>query len=117
MPSDSPADMKVERLQQIVVAAARKAPPVADVPFAFERRVMARLRPVTEPLAVWSAWLWRAALSGCAVAAVTWGVGLSPWTAVPGEDFAGETEAPLELASADLENALFAPADSSPEVW
>lgn len=117
MPSDSPADMKVERLQQTVLAAARKAPPVADVPFAFERRIMARLRPMTDPLAVWSTWLWRAALSGCAVAAVTWGVGLSPWTSALPEDFAGEIETPLELASADLEDALFAPADSSPEIW
>jgi hypothetical protein len=51
------------------------------------------------------------------VAVVTWGVGLSPWAALPADDLAGEDEAPLELASADLENALFAPADSGPEVW
>lgn len=117
MPSDSHADMKVERLQQLLIAAARQAPPRDDVPHGFEQRIMARLRTAPDPWALWSSWLWRAALSACAVAVVTWGVGLAPWTALPADDLAGEAETPLELASADLENALFAPADSSPEVW
>jgi anti-sigma-K factor RskA len=59
-------------LYQKLIAAARANPPSEGVPYAFEKRIMARL---SAPLAVdeWAVWgkaLWRAAASCLAVAAV-----------------------------------------------
>ncbi len=109
--------MKLDRLQQLVIGAARQAPPRDDVPHGFEQRIMARLRSSTDPLAVWSAWLWRAALSACAVAAVAWAVGLTSVVLLPDEDRTDDLDTPAELASGHLEDALFASADSGPETW
>ena len=54
--------MDLEKLQQKLIAAAKLSPPSDRVPYAFEKRIMARL---TAPLIVdeWSLcgrWLWRA---------------------------------------------------------
>ncbi|MBA4147621.1 MAG: hypothetical protein H0X66_05860 [Verrucomicrobia bacterium] len=60
--------MDLTKLQDKLIAAARSRPPGDQVPYAFEKRVMANLR---QPLAdAWSSWgsaLWRAAFS-CVVA-------------------------------------------------
>ena len=54
--------MDLDKLQKKLIAAAKSSPPSDRVPFAFEKRIMARL---TAPLHVdeWSLcgrWLWRA---------------------------------------------------------
>ena len=54
--------MDLEKLQKKLIAAAKLSPPSERVPYAFEKRIMARL---TAPLHVdeWSIcgrWLWRA---------------------------------------------------------
>lgn len=103
--------MNLERLQRTLLDAARQATPSDRVPYAFEQRVMAKLRAVkADPLAIWSSWLWRSAMSACALAVVAGAVNFSQ------ADFpAEETEPALELASTYLEDALLAPASVSPE--
>lgn len=111
MPSDSRADMNLDRLQRTLLDAARHATPSDRVPYAFERRVMARLSAArVDPLAVWSSWLWRSAMSACALAVLAGAVNFSQ-ADLPADD----TEPALELASTYLEDALLAPAAVSPE--
>ena len=60
--------MNLDNLQTKLIAVARSAPPRDHVPYAFEKRVMARLlnRPV-DSLGAWSTALWRAAVSCLAI--------------------------------------------------
>ncbi len=55
--------MDIEKLRKGLVDAARANPPVDTVPFAFEKRIIARLRDLApeDPLQLWSRALWRAA--------------------------------------------------------
>lgn len=54
--------MDLEKLQQKLMAAAKATPPSDLVPYAFEKRIMARLTaPLTVDVwAIWGRWLWRA---------------------------------------------------------
>lgn len=54
--------MKAESLRQKLLAAARADRPSDRVPYAFEKRIMARLRnrELPDAWATWSAILWRA---------------------------------------------------------
>ena len=56
--------MNVDKLQEKVIAIARKTPPSDHVPFAFEKRIMARLMEAGMPdgWLLWSRALWRAAI-------------------------------------------------------
>ena len=56
--------MKLDNLQQKLIAAARKTPANDHVPYAFEKRIMARLAEATVPdgWILWSRALWRAAV-------------------------------------------------------
>ena len=60
--------MKNSRLHETFLRAARKLPEDRRVPYSFERRVMASLPTANSPdalsdaLALWSRWLWRATL-------------------------------------------------------
>ena len=58
--------MNLAELQKKLVAAARANPPSDRVPYAFEKRIMARLASLPRPDAwvLWSRALWRAAF-GC----------------------------------------------------
>lgn len=61
--------MNPDPLLQKLFAAARRAAPSDRAPYAFEKRIMARLPALNRPDA-WAAWaggLWRAAASGLAV--------------------------------------------------
>jgi len=67
--------MKPSELQTKLMGAARSQPPQDHVPYAFEKRIMARLAAAA-PLNPWALWgrpLWRAALS-CVVITVLCGV-------------------------------------------
>lgn len=61
--------MNLAELETKLLAAARNNPPSDHVPYAFEQRVMARLRerPAADPAAYWAQALWRGALSCVAV--------------------------------------------------
>ncbi len=55
--------MNLTELQQKLIAVARANPPDDRVPYAFERRVMARLTrpPAPDEWTLWARMLWRAA--------------------------------------------------------
>lgn len=56
--------MNLEDLQKKLFAAARNNPPEDRVPYAFEKRILARLaiQPATDSSAFWARALWRAAV-------------------------------------------------------
>lgn len=55
--------MNTDILLKKLMAAARKTKPSEHVPYAFEKRIMARIAemPVYDSIALWSKMLWRAA--------------------------------------------------------
>lgn len=61
--------MNLEELQKKLLAAARANPPQDRVPYAFEKRVLARLaaQPAVDGSVVWARALWRAAIPCVAV--------------------------------------------------
>jgi hypothetical protein len=102
--------MDTNTLYHKLILAARKAPSPDDVPYAFEKRVMARLagRPPVDAWALWSRNLWRsAALCGFVCLAV------GGWRyATVSRDFSSEA---MSLA---FEKTVFAPMDQSlGEMW
>jgi hypothetical protein len=56
--------MNLETLRQKLLSVARANPPVDRVPYAFEKRIMARLAetPALDLVALWASALWRAAV-------------------------------------------------------
>jgi hypothetical protein len=61
--------MNLEHLQKKLLAAARANPPEDRVPYAFEKRIVARLaaQPSVDSSAFWARALWRAAVPCVAV--------------------------------------------------
>jgi hypothetical protein len=100
--------MNLDHLQSKLIAAARAAQPSDRVPYAFEKRIMARLAESAhvDLLGAWSVALWRAAV-GC-IALVVLSSALSLWDrSQPSEgDFSHE-----------FETAVFASADAVDEAW
>jgi len=70
-------DMNLAELQRKLFAAARAHTPSERVPYAFEKRIMARLmgRTATDLSGMWARALWRAAVSCIALALL-----LSAWS-------------------------------------
>jgi hypothetical protein len=102
--------MNTSDLRQKLISAGRHRPPGDHVPYAFEQRVMARIRSLS-PVSVWSVWgrsLWMAALS---CVAVTLLCGVWSFTSLPSSD--------NDLLSQDeLENVVCASIDPhSEEIW
>lgn len=65
--------MNLSELQKKLLAAARRNPPDDQVPYAFEKRIMARLTAMPKP-SEWLAWsraLWFGAAACVAVALIT----------------------------------------------
>ncbi len=91
--------MNRDRLQDRLIRAARRHPPGDQVPYAFEKRVMAALRTATsDPWAAIARHLWWAA-GACTAVAISIGV----WTSLTdpaGDEFSMELEQTI-LASAD----------------
>src|SRR5262249_39605407 len=84
--------MNLESLRQKLLATARANPPEDRVPYAFEKRIMARLshQPALDAAAVWALGLWRAAAPCVAIALL-----LSVWSFVGVPNLApGPGEAP-----------------------
>lgn len=101
--------MSTETLQKKLIDAARKIEPSDAVPYAFEKRIMARIKDTTAPdvWSIWSSLLWRAA--GPCVAIM---LAMSLWTAISRD----RGTAPENLA-ADLEQTVLAPFASLRESW
>jgi hypothetical protein len=95
--------MNLVELQQKLLAAARSNPPSERVPYAFEKRIMARLTalPLPDGWALWSRALWRAAAPCVAVMLL-----LGAWSL-----FTPPASPPANDLSQDLENTLLAAAD------
>ncbi len=93
--------MKAELLRQKLLASARNHPPSERVPYAFEKRIMSRLRHRELPDA-WSAWgmvLWRA-VAPCFALMLVAGIGSFVVHPTP-EDFGSQLDAVL-LADLDV---------------
>ena len=95
--------MNVETLQHKLLAAARSAPADERVPFAYEKRIMARLAngAHVDLLGDWSTALWRAAISCVAIVVISgaW----SMWSSY------GQSDSEF---SQEFETAVFASAGS-----
>ncbi len=97
--------MDLTRLERKLIEAARANTPSERVPYAFEQRVLARLkeRPLADVWALWARALWRAAVPCVAITLVlgAWAL-FAPVTRPPVTDFSQQFESTL-LAAADQE--------------
>jgi hypothetical protein len=103
--------MNLAKLEQKLVAAARANPPSDRVPYAFEKRILARLatRPPADGWELWGRALWRAAAPCVAIMLL-----LGAWS------FFARSSAPASDLSQDLEQTLLAAADqdqSTDSAW
>lgn len=99
--------MELESLRQKLLAAARAQPPADRVPYAFEKRILARLAQAAVPdlPALWARALWRAA-APCVALTVLLGVwsfvgvpnNSGPSGLTDGDDFAQHFEQTLLAA-------------------
>jgi hypothetical protein len=101
--------MNLTDLQRKLLAAARANPPPDTVPYAFEKRIMARLAetPVMDAWALWNRVLWRAA-APCVALCLT----VSAWSY-----FAGTDAVSPDVLAAALESAVLAPFDNLGDSW
>jgi hypothetical protein len=103
--------MKLEQLQQKLLAAARAHPPDDGVPYAFEKSILARLResPTFDVSALWARALWRGAATCVALTFL-----LGVWSFIgAGNSAITDTE---EL-SQHFEQTMLAAVDDPEEVW
>jgi hypothetical protein len=105
--------MNLEQLQKKLVVAARVNPPEDRVPYAFEKRILARLaaRPAVDAAALWARALWRAAIPCVAVTIL-----LAAWSL---NSVSSDTsvKATGDNLSQQFEQTLFASADQPEENW
>ena len=95
--------MNLAELERKLMAAARANPPSDRVPYAFEKRIMARLaaRPMSDGWELWGRALWRAASPCVAIMLL-----LGAWSL-----FTPQASAPATDLSQDLEQTLLAAVD------
>jgi len=100
--------MNLDNLQQKLIAAARTAQPSDRVPYAFEKRIMARLAEAAhiDVLGAWSAALWRAAVPCIAITLLS-----GAWLL-----WSGHQQDSSEF-SQEFDTAVFASAGSADEAW
>jgi hypothetical protein len=98
--------MDLAQLERKLIAAARANPPSEWMPYAFEKRIMARLNaaPVADRWALWARGLWRAAAPCVAIM-----LALGAWSF-----FTPKSHAPATDLSQQLENTLLAAVDQAP---
>jgi hypothetical protein len=101
--------MNLAEIQEKLLAAARADHPSEAVPYAFEKRVMARItsQPVVDVATFWNRILWRATAPCVAIM-----VFLGAWTVL-----SGHPNGSAETLAADLENTVLAPFDNLGETW
>lgn len=100
--------MDTAKLNQKLIAAARHNGTSEQVPYAFEKRIMAQIKDL-RPVDVWALWghaLWRAAAPCVAVMLV-----IGVWS------FQKHDQQVAQLQSSDLEVAVLAPLDNMGDVW
>ena len=99
--------MNLAKLEQKLVAVARANPPSDQVPYAFEKRIMARLavRPALDGCALWARALWRAAAPCAAIMLL-----LGAWSLFTPSRGAATSAATGDL-SQQLEQTLLAAVD------
>ena len=104
--------MNLEDLQKKLLAAARSNPPEDRVPYAFEKRILARLasQPAVDSSAFWARALWRAAIPCVAVTIL---LTTLSFTMVPTETTTVTSE---DDVSQQFELALLAPANQLEEL-
>ena len=93
--------MQLENLRSKLIAAARLDVPADDVPYAFEKRIMARItgQPIEDVWSLWANGLWKGAAACALITAIV--VLLSLWASPA---LADDPPAPFEtvvLAGAD----------------
>jgi hypothetical protein len=100
--------MNLDNLQNKLITAARATPPNDRVPYAFEKRVMARLAESVrvDLLGAWSAALWRGAMA-CLVVTMISGAWLL-WS---------DSQPDTAEFTRDFSAAVFASAGSTDEAW
>lgn len=101
--------MNIAELQKKLVAAARSQPLAEHAPYAFEKRIMARLT-LAERVDAWTLWssaLWRAAVPCVAIMllAVAWAY------------FEANADRNSLALDAALEKTVLAAADTTGETW
>lgn len=101
--------MDIEELQKKLLAVARANTPGDKVPYAFEKRILARItsEPVVDVWALWSRLLWRAAAPCVGIMLI-----ISIWAMVS-LDLNGSSE----TLATDLENTVLAPLASLEDSW
>ena len=98
--------MNLAQLERKLIAAGRAQPPNGRVPYAFEKRILARLagRSVADRWELWARALWRAAAACAAITLL-----LGAWSFLAPEGGASTSD-----LSQDLEQTLLAAADQEP---
>jgi hypothetical protein len=101
--------MKIVVLQKKLIAAARSHPPSDRVPYAFEKRILARLHspPAPDFWTLWGRALWRAAASCVAITLL-----LAAWTIF---SVHGHTSS-ADFAQ-DLDHTVLAAVDDLSDSW
>lgn len=101
--------MNLEQLQKKLVAAARVQPPSDHVPYAFEKRIAARLRggPRADVGTFWARALWRAAAPCVAIS-----LALSAWTFLAPTPGAGD-----EDMAQVFEQTMLVTVEHAEETW
>ena len=101
--------MNLDTLHNKLIAAARLQTPGDEVPYAFEKRIMARLaeRAPGVPGESWIHSLWRAAACSAALALL-----VSLWTLLPVRGKSSSAD-----LSQDFEKTVFAMVDEVNETW
>ena len=96
--------MELNDLQRKLFTQARAIPPADTVPYAFEKRIMARLQtaPQSDGWLLWGRALWRGAAACVAVSIL-----LSVWAVWPSST----------NEHATLESTVFSAAEQPSEVW
>ncbi len=104
--------MNLAELQKKLIAAARQDPPDDRVPYAFEKRLMARLATATGPADADEWRLWTRALWYGAIACAAIALSLSLWslTSLREQD-------PASTFSQDLEQTILASAAEADNPW
>ncbi len=101
--------MNVVELQKKILAAARLLPTSTQVPFAFEKRIMARIvsEAAVDVWTLWSRLLWKAA-APCVAITLVMGV----WAAI-----SSDLNLATDTLAADLEDTVLAPLDHLQDTW
>jgi hypothetical protein len=105
--------MNLDQLQKKLIAAARTQPLEDRVPYAFEKRILARLAtpPAVDTASLWARALWRAAVPCVAITIL-----LAAWSFSSGSSDTS-AKASSENLSQQFEQTLFASADQLEENW